>query len=126
MELSLQRNGRIATVKFEAPSLSRPLLRELWTVMSELETDEAIQVVIFTGQRNIFMTGACLKEIVALNSHAAALAFLELPHALVKLFCRSDKVLIAAINGYCLGGGLEFALTCDFRIMVDKISTLGG
>src|SRR5215471_162084 len=121
VELEVQKKGRTAIVTFNSPNLRRPFLETLWQVMIDLENDDEIGAIIFTGRKNVFMTGADLKEILALTEANAAVRFLGLPHLLVTMFCQSSKVLIAAINGYCLGGGLEFALACDLRIAVHEV-----
>jgi enoyl-CoA hydratase len=89
--------------------------------MDALEANPDIAVVVFTGRRNVFMTGADLGEILALKDRRSAAEYLDLPHSIVAQFCHSKKILIAAINGHCLGGGLELALACDFRLAPDHI-----
>src|SRR5882724_7076903 len=85
-EISVEVKGRTAIVTFEAPSLLRPLQRDLWSAMNHLEADPNVAVVIFTGRRSIFMTGAALGEIAALKEWSAAVEYLELPHSIVSQF----------------------------------------
>jgi enoyl-CoA hydratase len=118
--------GSIATVVFSSPSLRRALQEDLWQTMDALETNPDVTVVVFTGRRNVFMTGADLGEILALKDRLSAAEYLDLPHAIVAQFCRSKKILIAAINGHCLGGGLELALACDFRLATDHVRDIEG
>lgn len=125
-ELTVALDGSIATVTFLATSLCRRFQEDLWRTMDALESNADVTVIIFTGRRQVFMTGAELGEIAALRDRVSASAYLELPHSIVVQFCNSRKVLIAAINGYCLGGGLELALACDYRIAVDAVTDLAG
>jgi enoyl-CoA hydratase len=120
-ELSLEVSGRTAILTFQSPSLGRGLQEDLWRTMNALNADPDIAVIVFTGRRNVFMTGAELSEVLALQDRHAAMQFLDLPHSIVRQFYESSKILIAAINGYCLGGGLELALTCDLRYAVDQV-----
>jgi enoyl-CoA hydratase len=125
-EVSVAIKDRIAIVTFEAASLGRGLQSDLSRTMSDLESDSSIDVIIFTGRKRVFLTGADLREVKPLNDRGSASAFLELPHAIVRQFSNSKKILIAAINGYCLGGGLELALSCDIRLVVDEVHDLDG
>lgn len=125
-EVSVATKDRIAIVTFEAASLGRALQSDLSREMSDLESDSNIDVIIFTGRKSVFLTGADLREVKPLNDQRSASAFLELPHAIVRQFSDSSKILIAAINGYCLGGGLELALACDIRLVVDEVHDLDG
>jgi enoyl-CoA hydratase len=120
-EVSVETRGSTAVVTFQSPSLGRSFQQDLWHIMNGLESDPDITVIVFTGRKSVFMTGADLGEIAALNDRRSAIEFLELPHLIVAQFCESTKILIAAINGYCLGGGLELALACDIRVAVDQV-----
>jgi enoyl-CoA hydratase/carnithine racemase len=125
-ELSVDIQGSIATVAFVSPSLRRTFQESLWRAMDTLEADPNVTVIVLTGRRNVFMTGADLGEILALKNRRSAAEYLDLPHSIVAQFCHSKKVLIAAINGHCLGGGLELALACDFRLVVDHVRDMEG
>jgi len=125
-ELSVEIQGNVATVTLASPSLRRALQEDLWRTMGILEDNPDVTVIVFTGRRNVFMTGADLGEILALKDRRSAADYLDLPHAIVTQFCNSRKILIAAINGYCLGGGLELALACDFRLVVDHVRDREG
>jgi len=118
--------GRIATVTLAYTTMSRAFLAWLSQVLDVLEQDTAIEAVIFTGVKSVFMTGADLPEVRALREDRDALDFLRLPHQLMSRVFRLEKVSIAAINGYCLGGGLELALACDFRIAAEDLRDADG
>ena len=97
-------------------ALSNELLKTIGDAVKALDQDDDVRAIILTGTEKFFSTGADLRD---------ALAAQDLPgtHAMLAYFdhCnraieRSRKPVIAAINGYCLTGGLEVALACDIRI----------
>ena len=116
----------VAVVTFIAASLHRSFVAALGGSLDWLDSKPEIETVIFTGSKNVFMSGADLREVRDLNTESAVSDFLRLPHQLMTRIYRMDKLVIAAINGYCLGGGLEVALACDFRIAASDLKDTAG
>src|SRR5262245_8457769 len=83
---------------------------------NELVSDRAIRVIVFTGQgTKSFISGADINEFIDAGPREA-LAIAGRIKALTDRMIRCPKPVLAAINGFCLGGGLELALACDIRI----------
>ncbi len=122
--LLLEREKDIAVLKINRPealnSLNSDVLRELKETLLELNQDDKIRVLIITGSgQKAFIAGADIKEMKALD-YDGGKEFAELGHSVYNLLEDSNKVVIAAINGFCLGGGNELALSCDIRLASDK------
>lgn len=98
--------------------LSLDLVQALSSKLRELEEDPRVSAVVLTGKGNSFATGASIAEIKASNQKDMVFNdFFEREWGKVANF---KKPLIAAINGYALGGGLELAMMCDILIASDK------
>jgi len=101
-------------------ALNLELLSELDAAFHQLEQDAEVKVVVITGAgEKAFVAGADIKEMAAmdpLQGHRFALSGQRVLLALQKM----TKPVIAAVNGYALGGGLELALACDFIYASDK------
>jgi enoyl-CoA hydratase len=111
--------GSIAVVRFNRPAqrnpLSRDTLQELKRISSVLIDDESIKAIVFTGTADVFASGADIRELAQLEP-AAALEFSKLGQGLFQTIADASQLTIAAINGYCMGGGLDLALACDIRV----------
>ena len=98
-------------------ALNSQLLEELADALTEMDASNRVRVMIVTGSDKVFAAGADIKE---LSPKTFADVFLEDyftgPSEAI-LRCR--KPIIAAVAGYCLGGGCELAMTCDFIIAAD-------
>jgi len=121
--LLLERDGGVAVVTLNRPSvlnaLNRATLRELGAAMAELRDDEAVRAVILTGAgEKAFVAGADIRELAELTpvgGQAYAAAGQRLFDAIEQL----GKPVIAAVNGFALGGGCELAMACTIRIAAD-------
>jgi enoyl-CoA hydratase len=112
-------SGPIATVRFNRPhqrnSLPTEILDSLDLEISDLIANTELQTIIFTGTGNTFLSGADIRELTTLNPQTAR-DFSRKGQILFEKIASAPQLTIAAINGYCIGGGLDLALACDIRI----------
>ena len=95
-------------------ALNRKMIQELGDALTELENDPQIRSIIITGNKD-FCAGADIKEMNAIKPEEIE-AFCRRGHKVVNQIENMGKPVIAAINGFALGGGCELALACDIRI----------
>ena len=109
----------LAIVRFNRPSkrnsLSSEILHELDVVTSSLVDRADVCGIIFTGSDDVFLSGADIKELTRLDQTTAK-AFSENGQQLMQRIADTSKVTVAAINGYCFGGGMDLALACKMRV----------
>jgi enoyl-CoA hydratase len=109
----------IAIVRFNRPSqrntLSLSTLKELKSILAALVPRDDIGAIILTGTGDIFASGADIRELTQLNP-ASALEFSRFGQTLFQSVADARQITIAAINGYCMGGALDLALSCDIRV----------
>lgn len=102
-------------------ALNRQTLQELGQVIDAAAADASVKVVVITGGGSLaFVAGADIKEVSQLTSVAEAQDMARLGQAVFLKIQRLSKPVIAAINGVCLGGGLELAMACHLRISGDR------
>jgi len=97
------------------PRLNRWALTQIRYYMSILEKNSDLRGAIITGTEKCFAAGAELAEVSVLTADQA-FAFAKLGRATMKSIEKNSKPVIAAIRGYCMGGGLDLALACHIRI----------
>jgi enoyl-CoA hydratase len=115
----VERRGPVALLTLNNPPLnilSTPLLDELAGHLLELSSDAAVRVLVITGGGDKgFSGGANIKEMVAMD-RAQASAFSTKGQAVANILERSPLPVIAAVHGFCVGGGCELVQACDFIV----------
>ncbi len=111
---------RIACITLNRPAVRNALnaktIRELKSAFDEIRTDEGVLVVILTGSGDkAFAAGADINEL-AVQTPAGGKEFALAGQAVFDAIEQLGKPVIAAVNGYALGGGCELAMACTFRI----------
>ena len=121
--LLLERDGAIAVVTINRPqvlnALNSPTIDELRRAALELKRDAAVRAVIITGSgEKAFVAGADINELAVQRPVQGKERALQGQHVF-DLIENLGKPVIAAINGYALGGGCELAMACTLRIAAD-------
>ena len=110
---------RIATITLNNPPanvLGTAVLQELDQVFATMEAMDGVRVIIFTASGRFFCPGADINELAQLQRMHQGAELSGRGQALLNRIERFDKPIIAAINGACLGGGLELAMACHMRV----------
>ena len=125
---TIEKENFITVVTLNNPpanTLSSSCIGELRTLLQELVQDDETRAIIITGAGRFFVAGADIKEFISkLGEQEQGLALAEGGQALCDEIEALKKPIIAAINGPALGGGMELALSCHFRILSDQ-ATVG-
>jgi enoyl-CoA hydratase/carnithine racemase len=102
-------------------AINTTMLQELTEAIDSLEKDQNVRYIVINGQGDrAFSAGADITELMKITSDNATKFSVKGQKVFSKLETMS-KPVIAAISGYTLGGGLELALACDFRIAADNV-----
>ncbi|HET7501537.1 MAG TPA: 3-hydroxyacyl-CoA dehydrogenase NAD-binding domain-containing protein [Kofleriaceae bacterium] len=115
----------VAVLTIDNPPVNA-LSRELWAAIDEsigrAAADPAVQAIVLTGGRSIFLAGADINAFKLLASREDVLARTRNSHALLRRLEDVGKPLVAAIAGNALGGGLELAMACHYRVATKDAS----
>ena len=117
MSLSVEiRNGNLV-VRFTRPETRNPLSIEVVTFLHDVidSVDKNVRRLVITGSGDTFASGANLTEIARVSADKAN-EFALLGQTLMNKIAALPIQTIAAINGYCFGGGLDLALSCNRRV----------
>jgi enoyl-CoA hydratase/carnithine racemase len=126
-DVAIERRGRVAIVRFDrgdrANALSIEACRQLTAAARSFENDVEVSAVVLTGSAARFSNGADLKDPELAASRQLPMAQRRLRMQTGGRMCRAweeiEALTIAAIEGWCVGGGAALAATCDLRVAAD-------
>ena len=121
--LQLTVDANIAIVTISRPqalnALNSRFFQEMEAMIKQVSAIPGIRVMIITGEGKAFVAGADIAEMVDMNPEQAT-AFSKTGQSTFRGLEKMEIPVIAAVNGFALGGGLELAMGCDFRIASSK------
>lgn len=121
----LEKREKIAVITINRPqslnALNKPVFTELSTALDTIATDKDIRVVILTGSgEKAFVAGADIKEFMDFDVAQAEALARDNQNMIFNKIENFNKPVIAAVNGFALGGGLELAMSCHIRYASDN------
>src|SRR5688572_920128 len=123
---TVERQGELAVVWFDLPGekvnkFSSPVLDELSGLLDELAASPELKKVVFASRKpGIFIAGADVTEFTTVSGAEQARAYVLRGQEVFTKLAKLPQVTVAAIDGACLGGGCEMAISCDWRVMSDS------
>ena len=122
----------IAVVTLDVPNaqvntFARSVREEFAALIERLERDQSIRAaVVRSGKPDVWVAGADIEEFLEIETSSQAEAMSRDGHALLERLEKLRTPVVAAVNGACLGGGLEAALACAYRVASDAPKTVFG
>lgn len=124
---NVREKGGVGVVELNRPPVNAftlDMVKELGKVIEDISFNESIRAVVITGNKKFFSTGADIE----LMNKGGWVYLKELVKAGQRVFEKIETlpyIVVAAIDGYCLGGGFELALACDRRVMSEEGASVG-
>ncbi|MDQ6823413.1 MAG: enoyl-CoA hydratase/isomerase family protein [Candidatus Eremiobacteraeota bacterium] len=117
--INYSKDGHVAIIEMEDPpanTYTHEMLRQMDEAILDARFDQDVEVILVTGKGEKFFSAGA--NIAMLNSVTPEFKYMFCLHANETLsrFEQTPKLVIAALNGHCVGGGLEIAMACDIRI----------
>jgi 3-hydroxyacyl-CoA dehydrogenase/enoyl-CoA hydratase/3-hydroxybutyryl-CoA epimerase len=122
----IERQGDLAIIWFDLPGekvnkFSSTVMMEFATIVDQMERSSDIKrIVLASAKPGIFIAGADVTEFTKVTSPEQAKEYTRFGQQLFHRFSKLPQVKVAAINGACMGGGCEIAISCDYRVMSDS------
>jgi enoyl-CoA hydratase/carnithine racemase len=123
-QIRVEYNGPLAEVIFDHPDRRNAITADMWRaipkIAQELDADDKVRIVVLRGEGEVaFISGADISQFEKQRSGSDAAQYdVQNQHA-YKAFSSIGKPVIAAIHGFCMGGGCAIALTADLRFCSD-------
>lgn len=121
--LLIELRGTTALVTFNRPevlnAMNTETVQELGSAVTALERNQAVRTIVLTGAGRAFIAGADISE-MSTKTPAQARDYSALGHRVMRLIQCLNKPVIAAVNGFALGGGTEVVLSCDIAIASEQ------
>ena len=123
------RQGAVVTICMHDPerrnAFSMPMRIALLNTFRALEADPSVRAIVFTGGDKLFCVGG---DVTAMGHQpmGAALDRMRIVHDLVRLLAQSSKPMVAAVEGWAVGGGLSLALLCDTVVAAETARFKAG
>ena len=128
MAVRLEKQDAIGHIVLDRPpanSYDKSFLDELDVSIEEARRDDALKAIVVRSANERFFSAGADISVFAKGNLDAQNAFVVCANDAFAKFESTPKVVVAAINGHCLGGGLEIALCCDFRVAAEGAYRIG-
>src|SRR2546428_4124806 len=128
MAVRLEKQDSIGHIVLDRPpanSYDKAFMQELDAAIDEARRDDGVKAILVRSANEKFFSAGADVSIFARSDMDTQNAFVACANEAIGKFEETRKVVVAAINGHCLGGGLEIALCCDFRIAAEGSYRIG-
>jgi enoyl-CoA hydratase/carnithine racemase len=128
MAVRLEKQNTIGHIVLDRPpanSYDRAFMEELDGAIEEARKDDGVRAIVVRSASEKFFSAGADVSVFAKSDFDTQNAFVVCANDAMSKFESTPKVVIAAINGHCLGGGLEIALCCDFRFAAEGSYKIG-